>query len=96
VQEAADHTGSDASTLLYRLAQEEAGEGPTAIDVAAMLVKDALARLKDEVRRGDDIALAHEINGLMDRIQLPDVDVGVVDAGLELLRSQEHGAGAAA
>lgn len=77
--------------LLFRLTQEEATEGPTAVDVAALLVKDALSRMSAEVRRTDDIALMHEINGLMDRIQVPDVDVTVVDKALELLRG--HGRG---
>jgi DNA primase len=77
--------------LLYRLAQEEAGEGPTAVDVAALLVKDSLDRLKVEVRRAEDFALLHELNGLSDRIQVPDVDVTVVDKALELLRTHARG-----
>ena len=55
--------------------------------MAALLVKDALGRLSAEIAAArDDIALMHEINGLMDRIQVPDVDVTVVDKALELLR----------
>jgi DNA primase len=91
VQDAAVDVEGPPQHLLYRLAQEQAGEGPTAIDVAALLVKDALDRMQVEVRRTDDIALMHEINGLMDRIQVPDVDVTVVDKALELLRG--HGRG---
>jgi DNA primase len=91
VQDAAVAVEGPAQHLLYRLAQEQAGEGPTAIDVAALLVKDALDRMQVEVRRTDDIALMHEINGLANRIQVPDVDVTVVDKALELLRGHERG-----
>ena len=89
VQDAILTTETTTQDLLYRLAQEEATEGPTAVDVAALLVKDALAKMSAEVRRTDDIALMHEINGLMDRIQVPDVDVTVVDKALAVL--QDHG-----
>ncbi|MET0827292.1 MAG: DNA primase [Acidimicrobiales bacterium] len=91
VQDAAMAAELSTQDLLFRLTQEEATEGPTAVDVAALLVKDALGRMSAEVRRTDDIALMHEINGLMDRIQVPDVDVTVVDKALELLRG--HGRG---
>jgi DNA primase len=91
VQDAAVTVEGPPQHLLYRLAQEQAGEGPTAIDVAALLVKDALDRMQVEVRRTDDIALMHEINGLANRIQVPDVDVTVVDKALELLRGHERG-----
>jgi DNA primase len=86
VQDAAVMAEGQARHLLHRLAQEEAGDGPTAVDVAALLVKDALDRFKVEVRRTEDYALLHELNGLSDRIQVPDVDVTVVDKALELLR----------
>jgi len=91
IQDAAMAAELSTQDLLFRLAQEEATEGPTAVDVAALLVKDALGRMSGEVRRTDDIARMHEINGLMDRIQVPDVDVTVVDKALELLR--DHGRG---
>jgi hypothetical protein len=76
---------------LFRLAQEEAGEGPTAADEVALLVKEALSRLRVEARRDDDLVLAHEINRLADRIQVPDVDLLAVEQGLELLRTHRRG-----
>lgn len=91
VADAAAATDGPVQELLFRLAQEESSEGPTAVDVAALLVKDALGRLLAVVRRSDDVALAHEVNGLMVRIQVPDVDVTVVDKALELLREQGRG-----
>ena len=85
-------TTDDPSTvhLLHRLSVEEVGDEPTAVDVA-LLVKEALGRLRQSVAREGDISLAHEINGLLDRIQPPDVDMTVVDKALELLRA--HGRG---
>jgi DNA primase len=91
VQDAAVATEGSVQHLLYRLAQEDAEEGPTAVDVAALLVKDAVERLKVEARRSEDVALLHRINRLADRIQVPDVDVAVVDEALELLRTPRRG-----
>jgi DNA primase len=91
VQDAAVATEGPVQHLLHRLAQEDAEEGPTAVDVAALLVKDAVERLKVEARRTEDVALLHRINRLADRIQVPDVDVAVVDEALELLRTPRRG-----
>jgi DNA primase len=91
VQDAAVAVDGPPQHLLYRLAQEQVGEGPTAIDVVALLVKDALERLKVEVRRAEDFGLVHDVNGLLSQLQLTDVDVTVVDKALELLRNHERG-----
>jgi DNA primase len=88
VQEALAGADPDVEDLLHRLSVEDPDEGPTVVDVA-LLVKDALMRLRRVVADDGDIALAHELRGLVDRIQPPDVDLTVVDKGLELLRS--HG-----
>jgi DNA primase len=88
VQEALAGADTDVEDLLHRLSVEDPDEGPTVVDVA-LLVKDALMRLRRVVADDGDIALAHELRGLVDRIQPPDVDLTVVDKGLELLRS--HG-----
>lgn len=91
VPDAAADADPPVQELLFRLAQEEAGEGPTAADEVALLVKEALSRLRAEARRGDDLVRAHEINRLADRIQVPDTDLAAVAEGLELLRA--HGRG---
>ena len=59
---------------------------PPAAGTRLAAAADALDRFKVEVRRTEDYALLHELNGLSDRIQVPDVDVTVVDKALELLR----------
>jgi DNA primase len=91
VPEAAESVDGEVRHLIHRVAQEDVVEGPTAVDVAALLVKHALVARKDEVRLSGDFALVHEMNGLAKGIQVPDVDVAVVDKALELLRDHERG-----
>jgi DNA primase len=91
VQDAVATAEGPTEHLLYRLAQEEVAEGPTAIDVVALLVKDGLERLKVAARRAEDFGLVHDVNGLLSGLHLTDVDVTVVDKALELLRGHERG-----
>jgi DNA primase len=91
VQDAAMAAEGPTEHLLYRLAAEDVTQGPTAIDVVALLVKDGLERLKVAARRAEDFGLVHDVNGLLSQLQLTDVDQTVVDKALELLRGHERG-----
>ncbi|HYF45266.1 MAG TPA: hypothetical protein VD926_03585, partial [Acidimicrobiales bacterium] len=71
-------------------AAEDPGDDLSVVDIA-LLVRDALDRLRRDVAGAGDLALAHEVGSLRDRIKPLDLDITVVDKALELLRGHARG-----